>query len=195
LGVGALALVFGAAPAWAAFECIVQVSQPTYVDEVGPLISDVTLINWWSRIDMPGVEVSLTVAPSAVPTREGAVNRNAANLGGITLEFPAGDPNPMSARRACPGLFGDTLKVIVDLSALDEPTNDVEASMAHELVATTVECLKINARRRWPVVRHLDVRLRGAARFAEFARAYDLSDVEVRPGPRQLVGSELHAPE
>jgi hypothetical protein len=144
--ISVVAALLPARGALASFEMAIQISQPIMTQDLGCFVSDVTYVGHWSPWDQPGLEVGPTVAPSAVVTQQGTADRNGASALSTNLEFPSGDENPYSSRFGIhdrvPGLFGDTLRVVLDVSALSSRESGAWIGSEPEIVATTAECLK-----------------------------------------------------
>jgi len=119
----------------------------------------------------PGAAVLLTSAANAVPTDDGAEDRNLAHLLGIEVRLTGiGRTPPGPDAVTWPGIYGDTLRATIDLSAATEP-GDVPLS---DVVAATVECVQRNAAQGWPTVRVLQLRVTGNAEYDGYAGVYDL---------------------
>lgn len=112
--VAAIAVIVAmAGSAEATQENIYAVAQPVDSDGTGPTISDVTFVTWSDTLHEPSLLICLTAAESRVRSPYGFENRNMANRAGIRI----------TAVRAAgsvggyPGFFGDTLRVVLDVSA------------------------------------------------------------------------------
>src|SRR5688572_22790880 len=167
-------------------ESLVEVSQPLCRNGAELVIGNMTYLWAEDRESRPELEVLLTVERSLVSTVGGEAGalRNAAWLHRIDLEFPAGRADSSGAH--FPGLFGDTLVVVMDLSnaLMQKESSDSSAvqefvcvSPLHEVVEKTVQCLALNARRRWPRIRHLALSIDGSHAYEHWEGVYSLENV------------------
>ena len=176
-----------------AAESFVEVSQPLSGNGADLVIGNMTYLIHENRENRPELEVLLTVEPSLVSTVGGETGalRNAAWLHRIELQFPAGRADSLGAH--FPGLFGDTLVVVMDLSNALTQNASSDSSAVQELVGVnplnevvekTVQCLALNARRRWPRIRHLALSIDGSHAYEHWEGVYAL----------ERVGSEAAVP-
>lgn len=115
-------------------ETTVEVAQPIAVEE-GLFVSTVTYVRH-ADSSIPGGSVGLVSEPNCVLDDLGkSVNRNAASHAGIKT---GSDYNPST------GLFGDTLAVWVDVSAMPD-TSVINGWSTKATVAATVECVLLTA--------------------------------------------------
>lgn len=140
-----------------------------------------------SSYDTPSFEASITVVPNSISKPQGWENRNGAAAIGIRLDFPRGETGL--------GLFGDTLRVVVDLTALQDTSRTIWDGYEPDIVAATVECLKLNARRRWSVIRFLAVEVRGADEYQSNSGTYGLESITCAPRARQVIARRPRAGE
>ncbi|MCA9752762.1 MAG: hypothetical protein KC591_11270, partial [Gemmatimonadetes bacterium] len=109
-------------------------------------------------------------------------NINAAHLLGVRLFLVPHDEPILRGERRWQGVFGDTLRVVMDLSNIDEDTYSSTgqpirlAWPKNEVIPRTVECMLENAKREKNDVRFLDVSIRGQDGFADLARVYRLDE-------------------
>ena len=184
-------MMLDAAGARASQEGAVQVSQPIMVFDGGCVVSDVTyILTWgWYRY-APELTTSLTVSANSISTSQGFANRNGAAALDLRLEFPDGDEIPgfgsEGHRERFQGLFGDTLRVVLDLTSMKRGAESEWPGSEADVVAATVESLKLNARREWPRVRTLDLRVRGPSEFQAHAGVYPLDAVVHSPLPKSV---------
>jgi len=176
----------------AADEHAVQISQPIISGGSGLIaVAQVPYIFWYLPYDDPAFEVSLTVAANTITTGEGTSNRNAANLLGIQLTFPM-PPQTNRWRRSAPrGVFGDTLRVAIDLSKTDETTRLQKASITRgfqrkDIVPLTLFSMLENARRGWPQIKNLHVEVIGPDEFKDLAGTYSLERIPEPPKIREI---------
>lgn len=201
------------AAAIAAFLCTAMSARAagSFVDVSQPISrngSDVIICNmtYWvldDRESHPELEVRLTVTPNHVPvapayddqgTQTDLVFNNAAS--GFQLRFPKGAIDSTGARFT--GLFGDTLVVVMDLSEALKARAGESAPWSeerfHEVVEKTVQCLLLNARRRWPRIRHVALSIDGSHAYEHWEGVYPLE--KVGPGvPLSEPGGKAAHPE
>jgi hypothetical protein len=161
------------------------------VPGAGPVISTVTFASWLNAWANPAQEVELTCAASSITTAQGPENRNAAFLAGIHLKFPEGHGNPTSGGERFRGLFGDTLVVVMDLSevqpdsVLAKRCPDLWTGPVDDVIVQTAECLRLNARRRWPRVKHLALSVDGSEGHTHLEGVHPLEEVALPTAPWQ----------
>lgn len=171
-------LLIGVVPIRAAFETAIQVAQPIGTAD-GIVVSSVTYTSVMGHFP-PGHAVALTTSRSCVATPSGdCENRNLANLHG----FVAGaDPHHSLTM----SLFGDTLRVFVDASGIDEDARPMGWSPT--LVAkATVDATIINAWRTrkaydprlgtGTAARFIHVEIRGPSRYSHLGGVYNAEAV------------------
>jgi uncharacterized sulfatase len=187
-------------------ESLVRVSQPTFVHQAGDSIrgrgsdrpdeldavSVIREVEYLLSADLaksPETEVRLTVAQRADSMRHREPssdrdsflreNRNAAFLSQLRLTFPEGSRDSSGAR--FPGLFGDTLVVVLDLSnAMESKSVQARADRFNEIVEQTVQCLFLNAKRRWPRIKHLALSIDGSHAHEHWENVYSLEENAAR---------------
>jgi hypothetical protein len=140
------------------------VTQPIDAGHAGVVPCDNTYVRWG---DAPGIALLLTVAECRVSTPDGFVDRNAASLMGIHLRS-VGHTGPAHGQTWSPGLFGDTLRVTMDLSHLGPSAEPAIAAWRQVVVDVTTQCMVENARRE-PRAAFLDIVVEGPAEFARLA--------------------------
>ena len=173
-------------------EYAVQISQPLKAQGTGFSIVQVPYLLWFKPSEDPHFPVSLTVAANTIATGDGTSNRNAANLLGVQLSFPMA---PAKQWRQPPprGLFGDTLRVVMDLSKTDAAAglkDEMDVARAayprKEIVSLTLFSMLENARRGWPRVKHLTVEVQGSDEFKDLAGTYSLEGTPAPPEIRDM---------
>jgi hypothetical protein len=178
------------------------VSQPLVADS-GMVIGNVNFPFGEDPADHPELEVSLTVKPSPVAASKkdesGHVTQNAASLARLQLRFPPGAVDSSGKRRT--GVFGDTLVVVMDLSetlinkAMEDssgtlsPESMMSDARLNEVIEKTVECLLLNARRRWPRIRHLALSIDGSHHHENWEGVHSLEKVGTPGSPGAAGGS------
>jgi uncharacterized sulfatase len=178
----------------------VEVSQPLVADS-GMIVGNVAFPFGEDPADHPELEVSLTVKPSPVAASKdesGHVTmQNAASLARLQLRFPPGEVD--SSGKRLTGVFGDTLVVVMDLSetlsnkgledSLGTQSSESMMSDAHlnQVIEKTVECLLLNARRRWPRIRHLALSIDGSHHHENWEGVHSLEKVGTA-GPSDAAG-------
>lgn len=176
-------IVLWVLPVSATEERAVQVSQPI-VTKTGLYVSDVTFVAYVGS-ESWGDLVWYTCQPSFVANEEGEpLNRNAANLAGITSR-------PDSFHLQNQSLYGDTMRVFVDLTEMD--VSKIPCCPG-DLVAATRECVLVNATRsmrawdreseRQVTAKHLRVEVRGSSDPSVQSETYDLAEL-ARTVPRE----------
>ena len=117
-------------------EGTIEISQPIAVEE-GLFVSTVTyVVHWGGPPRNPGEGIGLVSEPNCVMDDLGkSLDRNAASHAGIKT---GSEYNPRT------GLFGDTLAVWVDVSAMPD-TSRINGWPAEATVAATVECVLLTA--------------------------------------------------
>jgi len=205
-----VAMFFGSSEVPAANETLVMVSQviplretalsnsdsistargnsPSLITAGSYVIRDVGYVLSEDRARSADMEVRLTVAPNAISTwtepenaARGAFaveNRNAASLLPLRLSFPEGSPDSSGMR--FPGLFGDTLVVVMDLSdALKTNETLASSDTFNEIVGKTAQCLLLNARRQWPRIKHLALSIDGSHAHEHLEGVHSLEEVVI----------------
>lgn len=168
--------LFAASTASATIERAIEVAQPI-VTESGITISDVTFVRYLGAVSW-GEVVGYTCKESFVVNEAGAPeNRNAASLVGI-----AADAYTYHIQNQA--LFGDTMKVFIDLTDMD--LSKVRWRNTR-LIEATLECVLINATRctsawekksgKFVTAKHLTVEFRGSSDPAHSTRTYLLQDL------------------
>jgi hypothetical protein len=152
-----------------------EVAQPI-VAEDAIFLSRVTFVNhhdmsWAGLVDYTCRE-SFAVNESGRPE-----NRNAASIAGIKTWA---DPYHFQEQ----ALFGDTVRVYVDLTDFDASRLEFESE---DVVAATLECVLVNAtasmtgwyraRHDWVTAQHLYVEVRGAPEFVHMTQTYRFADL------------------
>ena len=150
-----------------------EVAQPVRTENT-ITISRVTYLVY-SEAFLPGQEVNYACRPYDVPVEgDGCENRNVAALCGFSAEAIWNPDFEMG------GLFGDTLKVELDLSAATEGRcRDMDAA-----VEATVECVLTNAAKsadRHPYARVLSLRVIGPEEYAKHGGVYVFEELGVLP--------------
>ena len=158
------------------FESVFDVAQPLLTNGEGLRVTDVPFIRHGTSWDRPWLHVCWTAEEVLVSTDSGYQNRNAANRIGIQIRpIPGPKVEPFDKNRR-PGLFGDTLRVEVDLSKLlDEAPLPIGGPPGPVLKATR-ECMIVNAKRAGRGVRFLDIQVVGDDRHSWMAGTVDLSE-------------------
>lgn len=148
-----------------------EVAQPVGHDN-GVAKSLVTFMVWRNAFE-PGLEINYICVPYMVPI-EGTEpqNRNAAAIAGIRTYVVRSEDQKRE------GLFGDTLRVVMDLEsahALEDSSSPLD-----DIVDTVRQCIFEMAARsaaRWPYPKVLDIKLRGPESFAPLGGTFDIGAV------------------
>jgi hypothetical protein len=182
-------LVTGLGVASASIERSVEVAQPIVTEE-SMCIRNVTYItlsheSWGDAVDFTCDDNFVLISGWDHP-----VNRNAASLAGLKANV---DVFHFQEQK----LFGDTLRVVIDLSAMDASKVDFEPA---DIIHATLECVLINATRsmegpeivgRAPVaLRHLRVDVRGSPEYANLSRTYRFKDLQKRKLEKACYGMD-----
>ena len=169
--VAAIAVIVAmAGSAEATQENIYAVAQPVDSDGTGPTISDVTFVTWSDTLHEPSLLICLTAAESRVGSPYGFENRNMANRAGIRI----------TAVRAAgsvggyPGLFGDTLRVVLDVSAA---TAALSADGSPVLNLTVDAMLRNAARARRHAIRYLTIEVVGDSLATKCGGTYRIPEM------------------
>jgi len=176
-----VALMLCASPVCAAFETVLEVWQPIETEE-GLRLSRVTYIKYLTRIP-PGYLVNYTCEENRVMTERGGFeNRNAANLLGL---MAWSDSLHLGQE-----LFGDTLRVYVDLSAVTSQKT-IHGWPLESVVEATVECVLTNAferrsgydhdLRKSIEAKYVELEIRGSAEYAHLGGLFSFDELEVLP--------------
>jgi hypothetical protein len=125
-------------------------------------------------------EVVYTASQSIIAGED----RNAASLLGIRISLVPRSDAPLSTSEDFRdhGVFGDTLRVVMDLTDLDPSFPGRERirgaiSTWDVVVAKTVDCILLNARRSWPRVRFVDLAVLGPSEYTRLAGTHSLAEV------------------
>lgn len=148
----------------------------------GIYLSPVTYVEYLGGLT-PGTEVWSVCKPNCVIVQRGdCVNRNAANLLGITSGCDPLHGNWM--------LFGDTLRVFIDLSGVTEQETP-RGWPLETVIEATVECIlktaydgsqSIARKRGMEVpVGHVDLEVRGSQAHANLSRVYAIDELKSLP--------------
>jgi hypothetical protein len=148
--------------------CTVQ--QPIVFHDAGIVACPVTFACRGSLWDSPGCLVAATIRESEIWTELGFENRNAASLAGVRLELVP-HPEPVS-RDQLRGLFGDTLRVVLDVSDDGSAEQDSEVAAGfgwplRDVLGVTRICMLANAALEPRRIRFLEIRIRGARELSD----------------------------
>jgi hypothetical protein len=113
----------------------------------------------------------LTLAENCIWTESGFENRNEANLAGLRLERVQ-QLSPLQPGQAH-GLFGDTLKVVLDVSAASVSGG---AEGLRYLVSATHRCMLLNAALELPRFHFVDIAIRGSDALEEFEGVFPIGE-------------------
>jgi hypothetical protein len=137
-------------------ETVFEVYQPVGLDD-GIAIVSVPFVEY-AGTAAGGVEVGWTCRDNAIKSRDGEThNFNVANAIGLSVQVRRNRENyPL-------GLYGDTLRVVLDLSALPDTTR-FWGHPLNSIVKATFECILANGRRA-PGAKYLDISLIGGGEY------------------------------
>jgi len=172
-------LVAIASTVFASEERAIEIAQPIMVED-GIVLSRVTYVvhddlSSWGQL------VDYTCKESFVGNDSGkSENRNAANITGIRTWVDLYHFDKQA-------LFGDTVRVYVDLTAFDSKKLGWREEYAQSVVDATLECVLVNAtasrkgwyraKNDWITAKHLHVEVRGAPEFKRLTDTYLFSDL------------------
>ena len=163
----------------ASVERAIEIAQPIVVED-GIVLSRVTYVVYddvasWGRLVDYTCNESFVVNDAGKPE-----NRNAANIAGIKTWV---DPDHFQEQ----ALFGDTVRVHIDLTGFDPKKLGRYAVYAKHVVDATLECVLFNAtasrkgwyraKNAWITAQHLHVEVRGAPEFARLTQTYRFADL------------------
>jgi hypothetical protein len=154
----------------ASFESAHEVAQPIHTEDhifIGRTTYTV------HTTDKSGTEVSLTCRENQINTQVGFENRNLASLAGIEVKV-------MRNTREHSNRFGDSLRVVLDLSVL-EGEDEFMGHPVGLLAEVTFECLMINARQDDGIIRFLDLRVEGPRTYKKYEGCHDLAKYDLLP--------------
>jgi hypothetical protein len=174
------------ASAFAAFETVLEVAQPIETEQ-GIWVSRVSYARYLGGLSF-GHLVPFTCQPNCVFTEyRDCRSRNAADV----LGLKAGLVGIRHTREET--LYGDTLKVFLDLSEVDLKKK-VHGWSADTVIRATMECVLINAVQSREAydrnsksrveARYLEVRVRGSKKYADLGGVYDI-DKDLTDLPRR----------
>lgn len=176
-----------AVPVHASFPGVVSVVQPIELDGPGLVTVTVTYVGYQLIWDDPGVAIMLTTQPNQIWYDGKARDLNTATLVGI--RFLREDSRHSTARQQWPGVHGDTLDVIVDLSRYNR--NAEMGQYENFMVITTLACGLRNARIRWPQIRYVNYNVTGNDSCQHLSGVYPLEHVEA---PEQASQPDIRRP-
>jgi len=157
------------------------ITQPIATFETGIWIVDVPVISAGSLWDGAGAFVEMTSRSFPIEILPGAgshpAGQNAAAVTGISVRLL-----PNTTRNSPPGLFGDTLRVELDLTGFRRSQLGLRIE---DVTAATVHCMLVNAGRTGGIIKYLDLRIRGDRQFSSAGRVYGLRDFPEHCGARQ----------
>ncbi|MEZ5066256.1 MAG: hypothetical protein R3B81_16135 [bacterium] len=170
-------------------EVPVAIYQPIYTQDVAIKVLPVPYASRGDVWASPGCMVARTLFENRVGIDGGFENRNAASLAGLRIHLVPHDPPGEGRGRLLPGLFGDTLRIVlsapeVATAVTIDPRSGVSYPLypLDEVLPATRACLLLNAwyeRRRF---RYLEIHLDGgAARYPEFEGVYEVPEERAEP--------------
>lgn len=131
----------------------------------------------------PGWTVKRTVEENCISTTEGFANRNAANLAGLTVTLV---PHPGPPKNMVfPGLFGDTLRAVLDVSAAVRPPGEKRLYFGgyslDTILPVTVECFLLNLAQEYPRIQLLVLEVAGSEEYAYLRGTYPIHPLGEKP--------------
>ncbi len=188
LSVGVASVVLSAGAAFPSIERSIEVAQPIVTEAEEICVRNVTYItlsheSWGEVVDFTCNQNFVMVSGWEKP-----VNRNAANLARLKAKTDIYHFQEQA-------LYGDTLCVVLDLSAMDVSKSDFDAA---DVVQATLDCVLINATRGirgWVreasdlvAARHLRVDVEGSEEFAHLSRTYSFEELLKDLPPQRCYG-------
>jgi hypothetical protein len=147
-------------PALSSEEGPVQVAFPILASGPGISFADAPALIWGTLWDSPGLLVALTASDFYIKTTLGLENRNGAARMGVRIR-------PV-------GVFGDTLRVVLDLTSMAPRAPSPLGGSPDRVLGQTVSCMIINATREPHKARHLQVEIEGPADYDQFSGVWAL---------------------
>ena len=142
-------------------------------------IGDMPQVLWGSAWDSPGLQVCLTTAEFYAKTDVGLENRNIANQMRIQIRPKMRPSSAALGREEWHGLFGDTLRVVLDLSKM---ASEARGWSAVYVLETTLDCMIINAARDAHKPRFLGIEIEGKTGYEQFEGTYRLEPTPILEG-------------
>jgi hypothetical protein len=139
-------------------------------------IGDMPQVLWGSAWDSPGLQVYGTTAEFYAKTDLGLENRNIANQMRIQIRPKM---RPALGREEWHALFGDTLRVVLDLSKM---ASEARGWSAVYVLETTLDCMIINAARDAHKPRFLGIEIEGKTGYKQFEGTYRLEPTPILEG-------------
>lgn len=155
-------------------EGIVLVAQPVFLPATEFDIATVSYIAMLGSV-IPGQGVRLVTAPNCIPVRGQPEQRNTAS--GLNIRTGTELSSELTY------LFGDTLRVFIDLSEMSTPPETVDPE---ELIARTVDCVLLTAwygRRTFDPssgaveAKYVNLRVEGPRAYRRYAGTYPMNRV------------------
>lgn len=164
----AMALIFASSLSRATLEGLYRIHQPVVTYDGGIQMETVAFALYCDPHATPGMLVGLALAQNRISTSRGFENRNIASLAGLRMQIvsPGGAktaPDPSAL------LFGDTLKVVLEVPAPEssfvgvEPMLSAYRSSLSAIAESARDCMIENAHMESPRIRHLGIKVRGVA--------------------------------
>ena len=162
----------------------IEVAQPIVTEEC-MCIRDVTYVTyaqltWGEVVDYTASKNYIVIGDHSNPA-----DRNAASLAGVKVKTDGYHFQEQA-------LYGDTMRVVVDLSSMNAAAVDFEAE---DIVQATIQSVLINATRSpegWDkktggrmAARHLRLDVQGSPEFSALSRTYRFEDLRKNPPEKQ----------
>ncbi len=164
-------------------ESVFTVSQPLLTNGAGIVVSDVSFIRYGTAWDRTGIHVCGTANEYLVSTRIGYENRNGASRMGVRISPILAPRDTTRAPLKRPGLFGDTLRVLVDLTEMQQQAPFPLGGPPEKVLRAMQECMILNGTREGQGVRYLDIQVEGPSQYDWLECVADLETVKVRERP------------
>ena len=156
-------------------EAVWLIASPILSGAEGVSIVDTPQLVWGDEWATPGCRVSRTTDDVFLKTDLGLENRNVAARMGIRVHVARPSPSSSPAKEL--GLFGDTLRVVLDVSSLARELPYPLGGPPEYALEATLSCMIINAGRDPHQPQFLDVLVEGRPGFEPLTGLYRLQPV------------------
>jgi hypothetical protein len=167
----------------AATEGSYVIRQPIVAGDEGVTARPVTFVYLGDLWAGPGWTVTRTVSENCIATSNGFADRNAAHLAGLTVTLVPHPGPPKNMVFA--GLFGDTLRAALDVSAAIRPRGEEKLYIwgysLDTILPVTVECFLQNLAQEYPRIRFLMLDVSGGDEYAYLSATYPIHPLGERP--------------
>jgi hypothetical protein len=167
----------------AATEGSYVIRQPIVAGDEGVTARPVTFVYLGDLWAGPGWTVTRTLAENCIATSSGFADRNAAHLAGLTVTLV---PHPGPPQNMVfPGLFGDTLRAVLDISAAVPPRGEKKTYVwgysLDTILPVTLECFLLNLAEEYPRIRLMVLQVVGGEEYAYLGGTYPIHPLGEKP--------------